>query len=50
MKIKEFTAKKRLKPFFCIAKLREMVTFGPVNSKVCVAYSRCPYYGGVQNV
>ena len=32
----------RLKPFFCIGSLREMLTFGLVSSKVCTTYSRSP--------
>ena len=32
----------RLKPFFCIGNLREMLTFGLISSKVCIAYSRFP--------
>ena len=32
----------RLKLFFCIGNLREMLTFGLVSSKVCIRYSRCP--------
>ena len=32
----------KLKPFFCIGNLKEMLTFGLVSSKVCIKYSRCP--------
>ena len=32
----------RLKLFFCIGNLREMLTFGHLSSKVCITYSRCP--------
>ena len=41
IKTKTIHCENRLKPFFCIVKLREMLTFGLVKSKVCIAYSRC---------
>ena len=40
--MKVYIIENRLKSFFCIGNLREMLTFGLVSSKVCITYSRCP--------